>query len=242
MLEAIEKLLILQDRDRRVIRLRAEVADIDPQRRLVKTRLTNAEQDFEKARHNAHQLESDRKKLELEVESKKELIAKYSAQQWQTRKNEEYKALTHEIETCKSGIATLDDQQLVLMEKIEAAERLVAEASSALRKAKSDSELQLQQMDEAETRLRKQLAEAEQARTTAAETVDPTLLTRYERILKSKGDRVIVDIQRGVCGGCHMKLSRQNVIDCQADRDIVQCPNCARILYYLPGMDVTAAE
>lgn len=242
MLEAIEKLLVLQDRDRRVIRLRAEVADIDPQRRLVQTRRTNAEQDFDKAKHGSHQLESERKKLELEVESKKELIAKYSAQQWQTRKNEEYKALSHEIETCKAAISSLDDQQIVLMEKIENAERLVAVAAENLRKAKADAEVQLQQMADAETRLRKQLADAEAARATAAEAIDPILLGRYERILKSKGDKVVVDVQRGVCGGCHMKLSRQNVIDCQADRDIVQCPNCARILYYLPGMDTTAAE
>lgn len=242
MLEAIEKLLVLQDRDRRVIRLRAEVADIDPQRRLVQNRRTHAEQEFEKARHYAHSLESERKKLELEVESKKELISKYSAQQWQTRKNEEYKALTHEIDGCKAAISSLDDQQIALMEKIEAAERLVAAATAALKQAKADSELQLQQMAEAEARLKKQLSDAEEARTTAASAIEPVLLGRYERILKSKGDKVIVDVQRGVCGGCHMRLSRQNVLDCQADRDIVQCPNCARILYYLPGMDTTAVE
>lgn len=242
MLEAIEKLLVLQDRDRRLIRLRVELADIEPQRRLVQTRHLTAEAEFEKAKHNAHQLESDRKKLELEVESKKEQISKYAAQQWLTRKNEEYKALAHEIETCKAGISSLDDQQLVLMEKIEAAERQVAAAAETLRKARADSDVQLQQMAEAEARLRKQLADAEDARTAAAAPIDPLLLGRYERILKSKGDRVVVDVQRGVCGGCHVKISRQNVIDCQADRDIVQCPNCARILYYLPGMDVTAAE
>ncbi len=242
MLEAIEKLLVLQDRDRRLIRLRLEVADIDPQRRLVQTRQTTAEHEFDKAKTSGHQLESDRKKLELEVESKKELISKYAAQQWLTRKNEEYKALSHEIETCKSAISGLDDQQIVFMEKIEAAQRQVAEAAGVLRKAKADSEVQIQQMAEAEARLLKQLAAAEEARTAAAAEIDPTLLVRYERLLKSKGDRVIVDVQRGVCGGCHMKLSRQNVIDCQADRDIVQCPNCARILYYLPGMDVTPLE
>lgn len=242
MLEAIEKLLVLQDRDRRLLRLRAEVADIEPQRRLVLTHRSGAEQEFEKARHNAHQLESDRKKLELEVESKKELISKYAAQQWLTRKNEEYKALSHEIETCKAAISQLDDQQLVLMEKIDAANQQVAAAAAALKKAKADSELQIQQMNEAETRLRKQLADAEQARADAASPIESILLGRYERILKSKGDKVVVDVQRGVCGGCHMKLSRQDVIDCQADRDIIHCPNCARILYYLPGMDITPLE
>jgi hypothetical protein len=242
MLEALEKLLVLQDRDRRLIRLRAEVADIEPQRRLVRTRLTNAEQTFEKARHQGHHLESERKKLELEVESRKALIDKYSTQQWQTRKNEEYKALTHEIDTCKEAIRALDDQQLVLMERIESAEREVAAATARLRQAKADSEVQLRQCAESEERLQKQLGEAEQARQETAASIEPSLLLRYERILKSKGDKVIVPVERGVCGGCHMKLARQDVINTQASREIVLCLNCGRILYYLPGMDVTHCE
>jgi len=242
MLEAIEKLLILQDRDRRLIRLRAELADIEPQRRLVQTHKVGAEKEFEAARQNAHHLESERKRLELEAEAKRELIAKYSAQQWQTRKNEEYKALSHEIDTCKAAISTLEDQQLALMEQLEAAEKRTAAAQEALRQAKAHAEAQLRHCDEAEARLRKQLGDAESARTDAGSAIDPSLLTRYERILKSKGDRVVVGVERGVCGGCHMKLARQDVLNTQSDREIVQCPNCGRILYYTSDMDVKPLE
>lgn len=242
MLEAIEKLLILQDRDRRLIRLRAEVGDIEPQRRLVQARQAAAEQELEGAKLQSHRLESERKKLELEAEARKGLIDKYSAQQWQTRKNEEYKALTHEIETCKLAIQSLDDQQLALMEQLEAAERRIATAQEVLRKARADAETQLRQFAEAESRLRKQLADAETARTEFAATVDPSLLSRYERILKTKGDKVVVGMERGVCGGCHMKLARQDVLNTQGDREIVHCPNCGRILYYTREMDVKPVE
>jgi predicted nucleic acid-binding Zn-ribbon protein len=242
MLEALEKLLVLQERDRRLLRLRAELADVEPQRRLVQTRRTTAEQEFEKSKLLGNQLESERKRLELDVEAKKALIEKYSAQQWQTKKNEEYKALTHEIETCRNGIRALEDQQLGVMERIEAAEKQTAAAAEVLKKARADADVQLQQCADAETRLRKQLADAEQTRAEAAASVDPFVLGRYERILKNRGDKVIVDVERGVCGGCHMKLARQEVINCQASKEIVNCPNCGRILYYLPGMDVTAAE
>ncbi len=242
MLEALEKLLILQERDRRLLRLRAELADIDPQRRLVQSRRTTAEQEFEKSKFRSHQLESERKRLELEVETRKSQIDRYSAQQWQTKKNEEYKALTHEITTCKEAIRQLEDQQLALMEQSEAADRTVATAAEVLKRAKADADVQLQQFTTAESRLSAQLAEAEQNRSQAAAVIDPTVVIRYERILKNRGDKVIVDVERGVCGGCHMKLSRQDVINCQASREIINCPNCGRILYYLPGMDVTAAE
>ncbi len=242
MLEAIEKLLILQECDRRLIRLRTEVADIEPQRRRVLARKLAAEQEFERSKHQAHQLESERKKLELDVEAKKALIDKYSGQQWLTKKNEEYKALGHEIEMCREVIRGLDDQQLAIMERTEVAELGTKAAAEVLRKARADADVQLQAFSDADTRLGKQLAEAEATRAQAAAEIDALLLVRYERILKSKGDKVIVDIQRGVCGGCHMKMARQDVINCQAAREIVMCPNCGRILYYVPGMDVTPLE
>lgn len=242
MLEALEKLLTLQERDRRLLRLRAELADIEPQRRLVQNRRAAAEQEFERSKTRGHQLESDRKKLELDVEARKALIAKYTGQQSLTRKNEEYKALTHEIEMCEAAIRELDDQQIAIMEHIEDAERQTAAASEVLKKARADADVQLQQFALAEERLRKQLSEAEKARSDCAASVDPGVLARYERILKNRGDKVVVDVQRGVCGGCHMKLARQEVINTQANREIINCPNCGRILYYLPGMDVTAVE
>jgi predicted nucleic acid-binding Zn-ribbon protein len=242
MLEAVEKLLILQDHDRRLLRLQAELANVEPQRRLVLQRRSSSEEAFESARQAVLHLETERKRLELDTEAQKALIIKYSAQQWQTRKNEEYKALTHEIEGCQAAIRKLDDQQLEVMERLEAAERNVAAATEERRLARADTDAQILQLATTETRLQKQLADAQATRSEFAATVDPLLLPRYERLLKTKGDKIIVSVERGVCGGCHMKLARQDVINTQAGRDLVQCPNCGRILYYLAGMDVKHAE
>src|SRR5579872_6713799 len=104
MFETIEKLLILQDRDRRIRRIKGELAHIEPERQIFQTRATGAQTSLEAAKNRVKQIESDRKNLELEVEGKKQLIAKYANQQLQTRKNEEYRALSHEIDTCKDEI------------------------------------------------------------------------------------------------------------------------------------------
>ena len=39
---------------------------------------------------------------------------------------------------------------------------------------------------------------------------------RYERLVKSKGENVVVGVQHGVCGGCHMRLPAQLLVTCQA--------------------------
>jgi predicted nucleic acid-binding Zn-ribbon protein len=92
MLDTIEKLLILQERDRKIRRVRAELAHIEPEWQTLKAKAAAANTALETAKTRVKQTESERKDLELEIEAKKELISKYANQQFQTRKNEEYRA------------------------------------------------------------------------------------------------------------------------------------------------------
>src|ERR1041385_6489697 len=101
MLSVIENLLMLQDRDRRILRVQAELANISPEKAAHQNRGASSQAALDAAKHTVKQIESDRKKLELDVEAKKQQIEKYSLQQFQTKKNEEYRALAHEIEICK---------------------------------------------------------------------------------------------------------------------------------------------
>ena len=93
-----------------------------------------------------------------------------------------------------------------------------------------------------EANLQTELNGVEANRGQIAGEVDDGARSRYERLMKQKGSNVIVGIQHGVCGGCHMQLNRQIVVSCQADLEIVTCPNCGRILYYTRDMDVAVAE
>src|SRR5215467_1392382 len=135
MLETIEKLLILQDRDRRIRRLNSELAHIEPERQMFQTRAAGAQTGLDTAKARVKQIESDRKNLELEVEGKKQLITKYANQQLQTRKNEEYRALAHEIETCKADIFKIENQEIELMEQAEAAHAQMVQANQAAAEA-----------------------------------------------------------------------------------------------------------
>lgn len=242
MLEVIEKLLILQDRDRRIRRITAELATIAPQRLAMKNKADGAVAGLEKAKHRVKEIETQRKQLELEVESKKGQIEKYGHQQFQTRKNEEYQALAHEIVTCKETITKIEDDQLVLMEQAEQAAKDVTVASAVLKDAQSIVNGEVKLLDGREENLRKEFTELSSNRDELAAVVDGSVLNRYERIMNTRGDNVIVDIERGVCGGCHMKIPPQLIVSCRAQQEITTCTNCGRILYYQPGMDLAVTE
>src|ERR1022692_1163540 len=77
MQEIIEKLLILQDRDRRILRVTQELAHIGPEREGLRARATATQGQLQAAKLRVNQIESERKQRDLEIEAKKSQIEKY---------------------------------------------------------------------------------------------------------------------------------------------------------------------
>jgi hypothetical protein len=242
MLDAIEKLLILQDRDRKVLLLHAELNALEPQRRMIQSKAATAQSALESAKLRGRHLEADRKKLELEVETQKQHIERYSLQQYQTKKNEEYRALAHEIQLAREAIVKLEDQQLELMEQAEAVQKEIRAAGESQNEAHQTSQKQAADLAEREATLRQQLEQVEADRDRLTAGIEPDVLLRYERLRKSKGEKVVVGVAHGVCGGCHMRLPAQTLVSCQAEHELVTCINCGRILYYTRDMSLVTAD
>jgi predicted nucleic acid-binding Zn-ribbon protein len=150
--------------------------------------------------------------------------------------------LQHEIDGCKKDIIKLDDQQIELMEQSESAQKEVGAANQVLAEAKKVADGQVAQLGVREENLKKELAELESNRGQLLLAVDEIVRSKYERLVRNKGSTVVVGVQHGVCGGCHMKLPAQIMVSTQAEQEIVTCINCGRILYYTRDMDLAVAE
>ena len=128
------------------------------------------------------------------------------------------------------------------MEQGEAAQKEAARATQEAGEAKKLVESQVAQLDQREANLKKELAELQTGREELAAAVEETARARYERLMKSKGENVVVGVHHGVCGGCHMKLPAQILVTCRSQQEIVTCINCGRILYYTRDMALAGAE
>jgi predicted nucleic acid-binding Zn-ribbon protein len=74
-------------------------------------------------------------------------------------------------------------------------------------------------------------AELEAERPRFTEGVDEDLLDRYNRLFKSKNGIALVTVEHEVCTGCHMKVTHQVILEVKAEKEIIGCPQCGRILY-----------
>jgi len=234
MLPEIEKLLVLQDRDRKIRALKQELKLAPLERKELDDKLADALKKFEAVKLKAKEIEVERKKLEMEVQAKRDSINKFQTQKFQTRKNEEFQALNNEIKRYEGEITAIEDRELDLMESGETAKKLIAETDKETQAVKTQVERQLTDIAGKIEAVTAQLKEIEAERAKLAEAVDEDLLDTFNSLFSTKSEAVVA-LEHGVCMGCHMTLTTQTMVRVKGNREIVHCEQCGRILY--PGED-----
>jgi len=82
--------------------------------------------------------------------------------------------------------------------------------------------------------LRAELEAEAGARDALSQGLDPSLRTKYEQIFERRGGSAVVAALDYMCTGCRMRIPPQFYNELQKFRDIRQCPNCHRILFWRP--------
>ena len=111
----LEQLLVLQDRQQKIRHIQTEIKTLPLERAFLESQLAATAADVESLKQKGRQVEVERKRLELDVGTRNESISRLRTQQYQTRKNEEFRAIGHEIERYENEIRKLEDQELELM-------------------------------------------------------------------------------------------------------------------------------
>ena len=227
----LEQLLVLQDRQQKIRQIENEIRTVPLQRKNLESQLAASAAALESVKQRARQVEVDRKNLELDVGTRQQSIARLRTQQYETRKNDEFQALGHEIERYEKEITAIEDRELELMDQ---ADNLKAEAAAEEKKAAATKESisrQLKDLDEKANTLSGRLEGLKKERGTLADTIDEDLLDRFDRLFASKGDAAVVALEHEVCTGCHMRVTTATANLVKAGKEIVSCEQCGRILY-----------
>ena len=230
----LDQLLILQEKDARIARLRKELAALPEQRTRLLRQMEAIKQKALDAKKEVAGLEKDIRDVEGTIENKRSYIGKMKTLQSNTRKNEEYQKCIQEVEKTEAAIDELENAELELMERLETAKESLAQKILKVQDSQKEMEEILARFDRtAETD--KQLLGAgtdpvEGAALAAA--IPEDSLGEYERMTKSKGVPVIVPMdEKGHCGGCHMVVTDNARMKVLGGHETVYCDNCHRILH-----------
>jgi predicted nucleic acid-binding Zn-ribbon protein len=211
---------------------KAELEAIPLEQRRIEQLVVSKSGAFEQARQRFRDLEVQKKRLELDAQSRRDAIVKYKSQQFQTRKNEEFQAIGQEIHRFEKEIERIEDAEIELMEEAEKISVRVTQAEQELVGAKRQAQHQEADLRRKQQALEELLRETGSEREKLSQRLDPDLLFRYSRLFATKGGNAVVPVEHEFCMGCHMKNTTTLVHRVKLSREIVHCEQCGRILYY----------
>lgn len=222
----------LQDQDLQRLALEAQLAAVPREVAATEGRIAAERQAIESAKAEWHGLEARKKTLENEIKAAEERIARYRHQQLEVRKNDEYRALTHEIEATQGVMGGFEEEELKLLYAIDEAKRRFAAAEATLKENIVGHETRIAALRAQGVQLEAQHVAVAAAVAAARPAVPEAQLRLYDRLARKPGLPVCVPLQGGRCGGCHMRVSANIEFEARKAENLAACDQCGRVVYW----------
>ncbi len=217
-----------------------KIRECEDEKAALRAALEKRRLESEQHRHRLEELHQkiiDEKKQEdrynLDLKSNEADISKLLLQLTQAGTNEAYSRIDKRIEEEKAQNSALEDSILKLMDEIEAMEGEQAALKDELQtgqKELADFEAKVARDSIAID------ARIHEHQSTVAEiekSIETEVLGKYHRLFERFGGGVMaeLDMGAGICLGCNLPVTKQDMNLILADNDIIFCKSCSRILY-----------
>jgi hypothetical protein len=155
--------------------------------------------------------------------------------------NKEYTAMLHEIEGVEREIRGREDR---ILEEMERAETLAAEVKreeAAFKDVEARQRAELARLEQRGEALRLEAERLGSERDAVAGTLDGETLELFRRVARLRGVAV-AEARDAMCQLCHVVLRPQMFMDLKRNEQLIQCPACNRILYYVAAAPVATPQ
>jgi len=228
----IEKLLIVQDRDVALQNIEQELARIPRERTRIEALIETEKENIEAAGQALKEKEVQRNELDHQVKGKESAIARFKNQQLEVKKNDEYRALTQQIEQAEKEIAELEESELELMLEIDSTREAYEGEKATIEARIKDQHEEIKQLGERERNLKASIEAAKEALAQSREGIEENYIEHYDRVKKlAKRPPYVVPIQAHKCGGCHLRVSNEVSRGAMDAGEPHFCDQCARMVY-----------
>lgn len=228
----IEKLLVVQDRDTKVRKIEQDLARIPKERAELESRIEAERGQIEAAGEALKAKEVERNELDAEVQTKEAAVKRFRNQQLEVKKNDEYRALTQEIEQAQSAISDLEEREIGLMLEIDSARENYESEKARIEERIARERERIAELDERAANLESAAESARAELEKARGDADPEYLRQYDRVKQiAKRPPFVVPIEDHKCGGCHLRVSNEVSKGAMASGEPHFCDQCARMVY-----------
>lgn len=176
-------------------------------------------------------------RLEVELKSRDEHIAKYRAALNLAKTNKEYSAILTELNTNKADNSKLESEILELMKTIEVDEAACEELKTQIEEQKSKVNEVRKNSEGQSVSLEEEIKKVQVEWDQAAKDIPAAAIEIFNRVADTYDGEALAqseqqDERTGVynCSGCFMRMPDEVVNQLMTNDEIIRCSNCSRIL------------
>lgn len=227
----LETLLHLQEKDKAVMEVEAEIAGLQPELAELDEELARAESNLAAGKTRAEEADTQREELEGKIESYRLMQERRRQKLEWVRGAKEASTLMAELDLARTVLAKEEAEWVRSADRVKEAQERVAEQEevvSELRQAQAPRREELAaKLAEFDDRL--QTAKAERA--AVAKGVPRQLRDWYDRIRRGRAPLALYPLRNGACGHCFtaVPLHRQQKV--QNGSGLEACEACGVLVY-----------
>lgn len=235
MQDQLEKLIVLQTIDLRVLQMEREKNQIPQSIASLEEESKKEEEKFRLEKEGLEKLQKERRKKEKDLEEEVGKVKKAEARVLEIKTNKEYQAVLKEIDNAKKLNRQREEEILEILEKLEETQKRIARGEKELGEKRKEMERQVTALRQKESSFEQEMAGKVRQKEQKEKEITPELLSRYRMLAEKRQGIAVAQVVQGVCQACHMNLRPQLYIELQMQESLIICPNCSRILFWDNG-------
>lgn len=225
-------LIELQTLDLRIAEIREQQRKTPELIEAAEVPLREATNLLKEATATVEQLMKERRDRERDLEAHEAQVDKLKAGLTELKTNKEYQARLFEIEMANKRKGEIEEQILLLMERIEAKQQEIKQAKARATEAERLFTQEKQRLEATTADLLSEMSQLELKQREATAKLDKRLLDRYGKLKATRKDLALAPVRNGICSGCRLQLPPQLVAEVKRSDELQTCSYCQRILYW----------
>jgi predicted nucleic acid-binding Zn-ribbon protein len=179
-------------------------------------------------------------RLELELKSQDDTIAKLRASLNNAKTNKEYAAVLTQLNTTKADSSKLETQILELLKVIETDEAEVEDIQKQIDEQKQTLEQTRKESESLAIKYQAEIDTIQAEWDNIAQAISSDPLNIFKRVAETYDGQAVSIVEQSEdksgtysCGGCFMGVPAESVNVLMTKDEIIRCPNCTRILVFV---------
>jgi len=232
MRDVLRVLVDLQEIDEDLFRLRRELARLPEERARRRAEIDAHIQRAKELQGEILKLQMTEKEADDAARASRQRIMKLESESSRCTDQALLAAYSHEVRTLRREISDGDEEGLKVVERRETKEAERKELLATIEAEEADFATYAANVAaEIEVAAKKEKELAAQREKRVGTAVPRDVRDVYEKLLEARDGMALAALEERTCQGCYIQVPTNVYVRLARGRDLVQCPNCQRVLY-----------